>query len=103
MSDGTPGLIFRGGVVVLRGVVLAPCTQNGNYSYPVYIHYIKLYKTANLAIKLPIWLCVAKRTPPNTPDTPCLQVIRTSRVNVPFDGVLRAGDSVVRCESCAPS
>ncbi len=39
MSDGTPGLIFRGGVGVLRGVVLAAFTQNGNYSYP-YIYTI---------------------------------------------------------------
>ena len=30
-------------------------------------------------------------TPPNTPDTPCLQVIRAIRVDVPFDCVLGAG------------
>jgi hypothetical protein len=33
--------------------------------------------------KLTVWLCLAKLTPPNTPDTPCLQVIRVHCVDVP--------------------
>ena len=30
--------------------------------------------------KLTVWLCLAKLTPPNTPDTPCLHFIRVHRV-----------------------
>ena len=63
---------------MLRGVVRAAFTQT-----------VILFFVAHT--KLTVWLCLAKLTPPNTPDTPCLHFIRVYRVDVPFNGVLGAG------------
>ena len=71
MNFEVPGLFSKGGVGVLRGVVRAAFTQT-----------VSLFVVAHT--KLTVCLCLAKLTPPNTPDTPCLQVIRASRVDVPF-------------------
>ena len=56
-----PGLFFKGGVGGVEGCFRAAFTQTVSFRIT--------------QAKLTVWPCMAKLTPPNTPDTPCLQFI----------------------------